>query len=72
MSEEKDKDMAVVLARMDERLAGLVRALEDGNKTFKESLKDHEGRIRALEKFTWGIPGSILLGIASLAFAVIK
>lgn len=69
---EREQDMAVVLARMDERLAGLVKALEDGNKTFRESLKDHEGRIRALEKFTWGIPGSILLGLGSLTIALMK
>ena len=70
MNEDHSQDMAVVLARMDERLAGLVRELTKANENFKESIKDHDSRLRVIEKWMWALPLSFIIGIVSAIISI--
>jgi len=67
-----DSTLAVVLARMDERLAGLVTELEKSNKRMEQANADHEGRIRGLEKWMWALPVSAFASIVTAVAVVVK
>ena len=54
-----DDDVRVILARVEEKLDGVSTRLDEG-------LRDHEERIRAVERFQWlGTGVSSVLGAAA-------
>jgi hypothetical protein len=50
-----------LLVRIATQLEDLTRRLDDSTRTFVTSTKDHEARIRVLEKFQWTILGASAL-----------
>lgn len=60
-----ENDLAVVLARMDERLAGLVETLKESNIQTRQTLADHESRIRDNEKWRWQLPAALITALVS-------
>jgi 50S ribosomal subunit-associated GTPase HflX len=51
----------------EETLATLIRETREDVADIKariESLPDHEGRLRSLERFRYAVPGAALVGVA--------
>jgi hypothetical protein len=63
-----------LLVRIVTQLEDLTRRLDDTTHTFVASSKDHEARLRVLEKFQWTILGAAALIslIIALVFRVVK
>lgn len=57
---------AVVALRED------VRTLTHDHESVDQSLKDHEERIRGLERWRYAMPTSILLAVGSVVATVLK
>jgi hypothetical protein len=63
-----------LLVRIVTQLEDLTRRLDDSTRTFMTSSRDHEARLRVLEKFQWTILGAAALIslIIALVFRVVK
>ena len=52
------------------RLVGHMEGIDQRNRAADEIHKDHEVRLRLLEKWRYALPGSIVLGLGSAGAAV--
>ena len=63
-------DAINAVERTLERLTGHLEAIDQRNLASDKSLADYENRIRALERWRYALPASILLGLGSAAGAI--
>jgi hypothetical protein len=52
------------------KLVGHMEGIDARNKVADEIHRDHEARIRLLERWRYGLPASIFLGLGSVALAI--
>ena len=52
------------------RLVGHMEGINARNKAADELHKDHEARLRMLERWRYGMPASIILGLGSAGIAI--
>jgi hypothetical protein len=64
-------DAINAVERALERLAGHLDAIDQRNAGTDRTLLDYEGRLRALERWRYALPASVLLGLGSTAAAVV-
>ena len=66
-----ETSIATELAKVAVKLDGLVDQLKESNERSAETFKDHESRIRLLERWARAIPTTIVTSIFSTVGAVI-
>lgn len=64
MNEQNDHD---ILIRLDENVKSLTRKLDEHLDTNADTIKDHETRIRFIEKYVWG--AIAIIGLINLVGA---
>lgn len=52
------------------RLVGHMEGIDSRNRVADEIHKDHEVRLRMLERWRYGMPASIILGLGSAGIAI--
>lgn len=64
-----EKSVEYLLGEMNSKLDALGRRLDDALSQGREERRDHEKRIRSLERWKWGVIGAstVLATIISLA-----
>ena len=62
MSEELN--IPVTIARIELKLDNALSSAEEHRKATKETLDDHEERLRAGERYRWALPLTMLLALA--------
>lgn len=63
-------DAIQAVERTLERLTGHLDAIDQRNLRADGTLADYEARIRALERWRYALPASVVLGVASAASAI--
>lgn len=64
-------DAINAVERALERLAGHLDAIDQRNAGADRTLLDYEGRLRALERWRYALPTSVILGVGSAVTAIV-